>query len=205
MGLPFDAKRVHEYAVEFGAGGQRLGCKFRLADVSLLFAHESHITPEIEQLMASLANQRFEAWRIRRWGAKVRIKTPINCLLERSDSSSEPSALKGSGRPGKLLQPAARQVEGCVDGHDGVLVLRCDLQVLRARDCPHLRRRGDVLGGNAKVDPDLGDAAAPFVFRKLHLYPAAYQTTVELFELGQLPPDSEFNLFYGRSVMKLDL
>jgi hypothetical protein len=70
MGLPFDAKRVHEYAVEFGAGGQRLGCKFRLADVSLLFAHESHITPEIEQLMASLTNQRFEAWRIRRWGGE---------------------------------------------------------------------------------------------------------------------------------------
>jgi hypothetical protein len=43
------------------------------------------------------------------------------------------------------------------------------------------------------------------VFRKLHLYPAAYQTTVELFELGQFPPDSEFNHFYGRSVLKLDL
>jgi hypothetical protein len=46
MSLPF----------EFGAGGQRLGCKFLLNDGSLLFVHESQITPEIDSLMASLGS-----------------------------------------------------------------------------------------------------------------------------------------------------
>ena len=54
MSLPFDPKRIRAYEIEFGAGGNRLGCKFLLDDGSLLFAHESEITPEIEQLMASL-------------------------------------------------------------------------------------------------------------------------------------------------------
>ncbi len=31
----------------------RLGCKFLLDDGSLLYVHESQITPEIESLMAS--------------------------------------------------------------------------------------------------------------------------------------------------------
>jgi hypothetical protein len=52
MSLPFDAKRVREYAVEFGAGGQRLGYKFRLDDGSLLFVHESQITSEIESFIS---------------------------------------------------------------------------------------------------------------------------------------------------------
>ena len=42
--------------IEFGAGGQRLGCKFLLDDGSLLFVHESQITPEIDSLMASLGS-----------------------------------------------------------------------------------------------------------------------------------------------------
>ena len=56
MSLPFDAKRVRAYEIEFGAGGNRLGCKFLVDDGSLLFVHESQITPEIEQLMASLGS-----------------------------------------------------------------------------------------------------------------------------------------------------
>ena len=54
MSLPFDLRRVRAYELEFGAGGQRLGCKFLLDDGSLLFVGESEITPEIETLMASL-------------------------------------------------------------------------------------------------------------------------------------------------------
>jgi hypothetical protein len=54
MSLPFDAKRVRAYAVEFGAGGQRLGCTFRLDDGSLTFVHESQITSEIESFISSL-------------------------------------------------------------------------------------------------------------------------------------------------------
>jgi hypothetical protein len=56
MSLPFDSKRVRDYALEFGAGGQRLGCKFLLDDGSMLFVHETQITPEIESLMASLGS-----------------------------------------------------------------------------------------------------------------------------------------------------
>jgi hypothetical protein len=56
MSLPFDAKRVREYAVEFGAGGQRLGCEFRLHDGSVLFINDSRITPEIEQFISSLGS-----------------------------------------------------------------------------------------------------------------------------------------------------
>jgi hypothetical protein len=56
MALPFDPKRFRAYEIEFGAGGQRLGCKFLLDDDSLLFIHESQITPEIESLMASLGS-----------------------------------------------------------------------------------------------------------------------------------------------------
>lgn len=56
MNLPFDAKRVREYEVESGAGGQRLGCKFRLDDGSMLFVHESQITPELEHFISSLGS-----------------------------------------------------------------------------------------------------------------------------------------------------
>lgn len=56
MSLPFDAKRVREYAFEFGTGGQRLGCKFLLDDGSPLFVNESQITPEIEQFISSLGS-----------------------------------------------------------------------------------------------------------------------------------------------------
>ena len=56
MGLPFDGKRFREYEFEFGAGGQRLGCKFMLDDGSIQFVSESEITPEIETLMASLGS-----------------------------------------------------------------------------------------------------------------------------------------------------
>jgi hypothetical protein len=56
MSLPFDLRRIRAYELEFGAGGQRLGCKFMLDDGSLRFVHESEITPEIETLMASLGS-----------------------------------------------------------------------------------------------------------------------------------------------------
>jgi hypothetical protein len=56
MGLPFDANQVREYAVEFGAGGQRLGCEFRLHDGSVRFVNDSQITPEIEQFISSLGS-----------------------------------------------------------------------------------------------------------------------------------------------------
>jgi hypothetical protein len=56
MSLSFDPKRFRSYEIEFGAGGQRLGCKFFGDDGSSLFIHESQITPEIEELMASLGS-----------------------------------------------------------------------------------------------------------------------------------------------------
>jgi hypothetical protein len=56
MSLPFDDKRLRAYELEFGAGGQRLGCKFLLDDGSLQFVNESEITSEIEALMASLGS-----------------------------------------------------------------------------------------------------------------------------------------------------
>jgi hypothetical protein len=54
MCLPVDSKRFRAYELEFGAGGQRLGCKFLLDDGSLLYVVESDITAEFEQLIASL-------------------------------------------------------------------------------------------------------------------------------------------------------
>ena len=56
MSLPFDANQVREYFVEFGAGGQRLGCEFRLHDGSVQFVNDSQITPEIEQFISSLGS-----------------------------------------------------------------------------------------------------------------------------------------------------
>ena len=56
MSLPFAPNRFRAYQIEFGAGGQRLGCKFLLDDGSFLFVHETEITPEIETLMASLGS-----------------------------------------------------------------------------------------------------------------------------------------------------
>jgi hypothetical protein len=56
MALPFDSKHCRAYEIEFGAGGQRLGCKFLLDDGSLLEVHESEITADIESLMASLGS-----------------------------------------------------------------------------------------------------------------------------------------------------
>jgi len=52
----FDPSRARAYAIEFGAGGNRLGSKFLLDDGSVVFVHESAITPEIESLMASLGS-----------------------------------------------------------------------------------------------------------------------------------------------------
>jgi hypothetical protein len=54
MSLPFDPKRVRDYEFEFGAGGNRLGCNLRLDDGSVLFIHDSEITPELEQFISSL-------------------------------------------------------------------------------------------------------------------------------------------------------
>jgi hypothetical protein len=56
MSLPFAPNQFRAYEIEFGAGGQRLGCKFLLDDGSLLFVGESEITSEIETLMASLGS-----------------------------------------------------------------------------------------------------------------------------------------------------
>jgi len=79
------------------------------------------------------------------------------------------------------------------------------LCVLLDWDTSHLRRRRCIFRGNAKVDAYLGDAATAFVFWKLHLHSAAHKTVVELLELRQFPPDSEFNRFDGPSVLKFDL
>jgi hypothetical protein len=54
IALPFAPNRICAYEIEFGAGGQRLGCKFMLDDGALLFVNESEITAEIESLIASL-------------------------------------------------------------------------------------------------------------------------------------------------------
>ena len=56
MILPFAPNRFRAYEIEFGAGGQRLGCKFLLDDGSLTYVHESQITPEIESVIASLGS-----------------------------------------------------------------------------------------------------------------------------------------------------
>jgi hypothetical protein len=56
MALPFDAKRVREYAVEFGPGGQRLCCEFRLQDGSVCFVNDSQIAPEIERFIPNLGS-----------------------------------------------------------------------------------------------------------------------------------------------------
>ena len=56
MSVPFAPNRFRAYEIEFGAGGQRLGCKFLLDDGSLQFVSESEITPDIEMLMASLGS-----------------------------------------------------------------------------------------------------------------------------------------------------
>ena len=56
MSLPLDSKHFRDYEIEYGAGGQRLGCKFLLDDGSLLFVHETQITPEFESLIASLGS-----------------------------------------------------------------------------------------------------------------------------------------------------
>lgn len=52
--LPFEPKRVRGYQSEFGASGNRLGCKFAIDDGSMVFVHESEITHEIEQFITSL-------------------------------------------------------------------------------------------------------------------------------------------------------
>jgi hypothetical protein len=54
MSLPFDGVRFRAYEIEYGAGGQRLGCKFLLDDGSLLYVTESQMTVEFEQVIASL-------------------------------------------------------------------------------------------------------------------------------------------------------
>lgn len=56
MGLPFASNRFRAYEIEFGTGGQRLGCKFLLDDGSLLYMHESEITTDIESVIASLGS-----------------------------------------------------------------------------------------------------------------------------------------------------
>jgi hypothetical protein len=50
MTPPFDPKRFRAYEIEFGAGGQRLGCKFLLDDESILFVHDlaAHAPRRIE-------------------------------------------------------------------------------------------------------------------------------------------------------------
>jgi len=52
----FDTKRIRAYEFEFGAGGNRLGCKFQFDDGSLVFVHDSEVTPEIEQFISSLGS-----------------------------------------------------------------------------------------------------------------------------------------------------
>jgi len=48
MSEPFDSKRICGCEFEFGAGGNRLGCKLHYDDGSVLFILDSQITSEIE-------------------------------------------------------------------------------------------------------------------------------------------------------------
>jgi hypothetical protein len=59
MTLPFAPNRFRAYEIEFGAGGQRLGCNFMRDDGTSLFVGESEITTEIESLIASLGSPRW--------------------------------------------------------------------------------------------------------------------------------------------------
>jgi hypothetical protein len=54
VSLPFDSRRERAYEFQFGAGGNRLGCKMLFDDGSLLFVHDSQLTAEIEQFVSSL-------------------------------------------------------------------------------------------------------------------------------------------------------
>ena len=56
MSLPFDSRSIRGYEFEYSVNGDRLGCKLLLDDGSLLFVHETEITPEIEQFIASLGS-----------------------------------------------------------------------------------------------------------------------------------------------------
>ena len=56
MSLPFDPRSIRAYEFEFAANGARLGCKLLLDDGSMLFVHETEMTPEIEQFVASLGS-----------------------------------------------------------------------------------------------------------------------------------------------------
>jgi hypothetical protein len=56
MALPFASNQIRAYEIEFGAGGQRLGCNFMRDDETFLFIGESEITTEIESLMGSLGS-----------------------------------------------------------------------------------------------------------------------------------------------------
>jgi len=47
----FSITRFPNVRAEFGAGGNRLGCKLHYDDGSVLFILDSQITPEIEQFI----------------------------------------------------------------------------------------------------------------------------------------------------------
>src|ERR1019366_4675614 len=72
----------------------------------------------------------------------------------------------------KFLQTASCGIEGCMNRHGRVFSLRLYFEVFRV--LPAARWR------DSKVDTDSGDAATPFVFWSLHLYPAAQQIVARL-------------------------
>jgi hypothetical protein len=56
MNLPFDPQRFPAYETEFGLARIGWDASSLLDDSSLLFVHETHLTPEIESLMATLGS-----------------------------------------------------------------------------------------------------------------------------------------------------
>ncbi len=56
MSLPCESKSSRAYEIEFGAGGNRLGCNFLVDDGSILLVPDSQITQDIESLMAILGS-----------------------------------------------------------------------------------------------------------------------------------------------------
>ena len=111
MSLPFNAKRVREYAVEFGASGQRLGCKFTLDDGSVLFVNESEITPEIDHFASSLGSPSAGS----KHGAIEQTIAVAEVVLRDFDGT-------------KTIYPAKMPLPDMIsngDTDEGILVMRC--------------------------------------------------------------------------------
>jgi hypothetical protein len=110
MSLPFDAKRVRAYAVELGAGGQRLGCEFSLDDGSVVFVDDSQITPEIERIISSMGSPSARL----RHGTDIKKIATAEVVLKDFDGT-------------KTIYPATMPLPELLsnsDTDDGILIIR---------------------------------------------------------------------------------